>query len=163
MFRITELSIAAVSVVCLGLFGCGGDGDGSSGGAVSGGSGKVVSCDVKTSQAGYEAESCTEVPESSPAAEPMGKRPSTRNVLMLVMIPVRPIIQAPHRQEKSIRAILMIFLEITAWKSARRPLMPRVSRLVATCQAGLLEQAAQFLRRNVLMIKQSHIFTIPMI
>ena len=70
MFRITELSIAAVSVVCMGLFGCGGDGDGSSGGAVSGGSGKVVSCDVKTSQAGYEAESCTEVPESSPAAEP---------------------------------------------------------------------------------------------
>ena len=83
--------------------------------------------------------------------------------MMLVMIPARPIILAPHRQEKSIRAMLKIVMEISVLKSARRPLMPRVSRLVATCQAGLLEQAAQFLRRNVLMIKQSHIFTIPMI
>lgn len=79
MFRLTELSIAAISVVCLGLFGCGGDGDSSSGGAVGGGSGKVVSCDVKTSQAGYEAESCTEVPESSPAAEPFRQSCGSQN------------------------------------------------------------------------------------
>ena len=178
MFRITELSIAAVSVVCLGLFGCGGDGDGSSGGAVSGGSGKVVSCNVKTSQAGYEAESCTEVPESSPAAEPFKQACGNQSVAGVTTTTVGSGCPAAQKKCTIGEQTVYYYGEAAKYaqcadvgndsgssnlKSARRPLMPRVSRLVATCQAGLLEQAAQFLRRNVLMIKQSHIFTIPMI
>lgn len=81
MLQPAKLSIAAISVICLGLFGCSGDDNGSTGagGAVSGDSGKVVSCDIKTSQAGYEAESCTEIPESSPIAETFKQNCSSQN------------------------------------------------------------------------------------
>jgi len=80
IFRLTKFSITAVSVVCLGLFGCGGEWDDSSGGPVSGGSGKVISCDVKTSQAGIEAETCSEIPESSPIAETFKQICETQSV-----------------------------------------------------------------------------------
>ena len=80
MFHFSELSVAVISVACLGLFGCGGDGDGSSGGGVGGGSGNVVSCDVKTGQAGLEVESCTEIPESSPIAETFKQSCGTQSV-----------------------------------------------------------------------------------
>lgn len=69
-------SLLALSLTLI-LWGC--SGDGSSGGT-SGGSGNIISCDVKSDIAGASTETCTEIQESSPAASVFKQTCESQNI-----------------------------------------------------------------------------------